>query len=224
MCIVSMAFMSASQKLVFAVALLAYIDHVRSLTSANGCTCTSDCAPSFDDSRPWCYTANSCGSYAYSRASYYDYCTPPSPPPPSQVDGNRYHRCYLTSDCGGQCNSWAQCTYNPYGASCTASPFAYACDLQTTTCSSDKTGYFGYCPPGTVLIPLGYVRTPRSHTDVCRHCFHQLRLGRVRPSPPPPAATGGSRALLPWWLRTRAGRASRTTPTSLQTTARLLSQ
>lgn len=151
MCIVSMAFMSASQKLVFAVALLAYIDHVRSLTSANGCTCTSDCAPSFDDSRPWCYTANSCGSYAYSRASYYDYCTPPSPPPPSQVDGNRYHRCYLTSDCGGQCNSWAQCTYNPYGASCTASPFAYACDLQTTTCSSDKTGYFGYCPPGTVF-------------------------------------------------------------------------
>lgn len=178
-----MAFWSTHRGVVFAVAL-AYIGHVHALTSAKGCTCTSDCGPSFDDSRPWCYTANSCGSYAYSRASYYDYCTPPSPPPPPQSssDGNQYHRCYQASDCSSQCSSWAQCTFNPNGPSCAASPFSYSCDFRTTSCAGDMTGYYGYCPPNTGFSLSSTCTTPTSPYG----CVAALTIQASPPSSPPP--------------------------------------
>jgi len=46
-----------------------------------GCTCTSDCGASVDFGLAkwdWCYTANKCGMYSYTRFKYYDYCVYPA--------------------------------------------------------------------------------------------------------------------------------------------------
>lgn len=45
-----------------------------------GCKCTSSCGATVDFGAAncdWCYTADKCGSYAYSRFAYYDYCVYP---------------------------------------------------------------------------------------------------------------------------------------------------
>lgn len=49
-------------------------------TTVHGCTCTSSCGatPDFGSANcDWCYTANKCGHYAYTRLAYYDYCVYP---------------------------------------------------------------------------------------------------------------------------------------------------
>ena len=116
---------------------------------ADACTCTSTCATSLDSpNSAWCYTANSCGTWSYSRNAYYDWCTPaPAPAPPAQQSG-----CYSASNCGNNCGSGTSCQ-----------------DKSLTTCLTAGYGYKYYCvassPAPTPASPNN--AAPPSSSGLC---------------------------------------------------------